>query len=508
MKKTILLLSLLLSFVMQSQTYIDFSASTNGIGTKASPLNNYPTSTIVNGIYLFKKGTTLTTANSFRISTNNVTVDVYGTGARPKIIYTGTGKAFDCGSISNFKIDSIELINGTQATTLLHFITGGPVTISNCLLHGIDTGRWVTWAIRDIQSTGWLKIINTKIWYTGNDGVFTQFLDSVETDHIYIHDVNRLYSRSTNQSVSGGDGFQMSVVKYFYIHDSKFDHDSTGNKFCVISENSDATTPTTSTGLFLRDTFTRTNEGTGVYLYSDQIGIKFQNCVFQNMSWGVQSEATNLTFTNNIFSNISDRCLEGLGNGGNTSFTNCDFLNVNKIIAEDYNENVSFVNNIVSNCTGTAFQVTKLTNSYNDFYKVSTLGATAGTGCINADPLFNADFSLKMGSPCLKTGLNGVDMGAISSSVIIYPTAQINAVISPSNATNQVLNWTSSNPAIATVDQTGKVTGLTTGITYIKVISTDGTNLKDSALITVVKPVIKMQTLSISNKNINLTLQQ
>ena len=47
--------------------------------------------------------------------------------------------------------------------------------------------------------------------------------------------------------------------------------------------------------------------------------------------------------------------------------------------------------------------------------------------------------------------------------------ATLEATLKPGNATNQELTWTSSKPAVATVDQNGKVTALKAGKTTIKV---------------------------------------
>jgi hypothetical protein len=48
--------------------------------------------------------------------------------------------------------------------------------------------------------------------------------------------------------------------------------------------------------------------------------------------------------------------------------------------------------------------------------------------------------------------------------------------VSPKFAGNQVLEWTSSVPTVATVDASGRVTGLSTGTTTITATSTDGSN--------------------------------
>jgi hypothetical protein len=53
-------------------------------------------------------------------------------------------------------------------------------------------------------------------------------------------------------------------------------------------------------------------------------------------------------------------------------------------------------------------------------------------------------------------------------------TSQLTAVISPSNATNQNVTWTSSATGVATVSATGVVTGVTPGTSTITVRTADG----------------------------------
>lgn len=57
--------------------------------------------------------------------------------------------------------------------------------------------------------------------------------------------------------------------------------------------------------------------------------------------------------------------------------------------------------------------------------------------------------------------------------------------VSPDNATNKTLKWTSSNPKVATVDQTGKVTAVSEGKVYITATATDGSGKSDKALMEV-----------------------
>ena len=63
--------------------------------------------------------------------------------------------------------------------------------------------------------------------------------------------------------------------------------------------------------------------------------------------------------------------------------------------------------------------------------------------------------------------------------------ATITATITPSNATIKNIVWTSSNPQIATVDKSGKVTALSAGTATITAIANDGSNVSASCVVTV-----------------------
>ena len=60
-------------------------------------------------------------------------------------------------------------------------------------------------------------------------------------------------------------------------------------------------------------------------------------------------------------------------------------------------------------------------------------------------------------------------------------TYQFTSKVLPAKATNKTLKWTSSNPKVATVDQNGKVTGISEGTVTITATATDGSGKKDSA---------------------------
>ena len=98
-----------------------------------------------------------------------------------------------------------------------------------------------------------------------------------------------------------------------------------------------------------------------------------------------------------------------------------------------------------------------------------------------------------------------VKINEITKAITKGSSYNLNAVVTPNNATNKNLSYTSSNTKVATVDKNGKVIGKSAGTTIITVVSKDGSNKKATCKITVKNP-IRINKI-VLNKN-NLTIRK
>lgn len=81
------------------------------------------------------------------------------------------------------------------------------------------------------------------------------------------------------------------------------------------------------------------------------------------------------------------------------------------------------------------------------------------------------------------TTITGITISPKPAEVEVGKTIQLTAVVTPSTA-NQTVNWSSSNPSIASVDNNGVVTGKVIGTVTITATTQDGTK-SDTAQVTV-----------------------
>ncbi len=90
---------------------------------------------------------------------------------------------------------------------------------------------------------------------------------------------------------------------------------------------------------------------------------------------------------------------------------------------------------------------------------------------------------------CTVSGTSIVDVSDVSlnqtsAALLVGETMTLRATVTPNNATNKKVYWSSSNPKVATVDENGVITAKDAGKTTIKVTTDDG-NYTDSCRVTV-----------------------
>lgn len=81
--------------------------------------------------------------------------------------------------------------------------------------------------------------------------------------------------------------------------------------------------------------------------------------------------------------------------------------------------------------------------------------------------------------------VTGISLNKTADTLTVGETETLSAIITPSNATNQKINWASDNPAVATVDDSGKVTAIGPGTANITATTSDGSNLQATCVLTV-----------------------
>lgn len=105
-------------------------------------------------------------------------------------------------------------------------------------------------------------------------------------------------------------------------------------------------------------------------------------------------------------------------------------------------------------------------------------------------------------SPILITGIT-LSQTQLTLTSAATPST-LTATVSPVNATNKTITWSSSNTAIATVDQLGKITALNSGTAIITATAADGSGI--TATCSVNSYIQPTPTVTVSQKNWNILL--
>ena len=118
------------------------------------------------------------------------------------------------------------------------------------------------------------------------------------------------------------------------------------------------------------------------------------------------------------------------------------------------------------------------------------------------DSNISATCKVTVKDPVIK--VKSIKLSKTSTTLDVGKTETLVASITPTNASNKKLTWSSSNTNVATVDQNGKVTAKKAGIVTITVKTNDGSNLSATCKVTVKDPVIKVKSLKVNPSSLTL----
>ncbi len=145
----------------------------------------------------------------------------------------------------------------------------------------------------------------------------------------------------------------------------------------------------------------------------------------------------------------------------------------------------------------------KLLNPKGIAYTITNPFGTAGSWTLKVYDLINEEMYYNISLTVEAIPVTNIAMSEASISMQVEGTHQLNATVTPSNATNTDYVWASLDESIATVDENGLVTAVAVGGTTITATAQDGSGVYGSCTVTVTaKPAEPTYTLVTSNSTL------
>ena len=123
-------------------------------------------------------------------------------------------------------------------------------------------------------------------------------------------------------------------------------------------------------------------------------------------------------------------------------------------------------------------------------YDVTPLGEGEVTfTAVSEDGGITATKNIAVSAPKGPTKVTEIKIGPENATIELGETEQFAVAISPADAENKEVEWSSSDTAVATIDANGLVTGVGKGTATITATAKDGSGVKASTTITVMGPI-------------------
>lgn len=102
--------------------------------------------------------------------------------------------------------------------------------------------------------------------------------------------------------------------------------------------------------------------------------------------------------------------------------------------------------------------------------------------------------------------VTGITLNQTSLSLESGSTQQLAATVSPSNAANKSVLWSSSNPSVATISSTGLVTCIGAGTATITCSAADGSGVTATCSVTVTEATVLISSITLNTTNVELSV--
>ena len=136
---------------------------------------------------------------------------------------------------------------------------------------------------------------------------------------------------------------------------------------------------------------------------------------------------------------------------------------------------------------------------------VTAIKAGTATITVKATDGSNASASCTVTVKASVVLVEGITLNVTEQTLTEGETLALTANVTPENATNKTLTWTSSDETVATVDANGNVTAVKEGTATITVKATDGSEVSASCIITVKAPVVLVESIALNVTEQTLT---
>lgn len=170
------------------------------------------------------------------------------------------------------------------------------------------------------------------------------------------------------------------------------------------------------------------------------------------------------------------------------SFTTADTLSNNlegKLTANlEYSNNTSSSAIAYSEFASNGLGI-KLLNPKGIAYTITNPFGTAGTWTLKVYNLIDENMYYNISLTVSAIPVTNIAMSEASISMQVEGTHQLNATVTPSNATNTDYVWASLDESVATVSESGLVTAVAVGGTTITATAQDGSGVYGSCIVTV-----------------------